>query len=43
MNYIDDGAYEYIYSAFITLKTGRKIYAPQYGLKAFRFRVKRKF
>ena len=26
---------EYIYTAFITLKNGKRIYASQYGLKAF--------
>ena len=28
-------AVEYIYTAFITLKNGKRIYASQYGLKAF--------
>ena len=31
---------EYIYTAFITLKNGRHIYASQYGLKAFCIPVK---
>ncbi len=30
---------EYIYTAFITLKNGKRIYASQYGLKAFRIPV----
>lgn len=33
---------EYIYTAFITLKNGTRIYARQYGLKAFRIPVKRR-
>lgn len=35
-------AVEYIYRAFITLKNGKRIYARQYGKKAFCFPVKRK-
>lgn len=35
-------AVEYIYTAYITLKNGKRIYASQYGLKAFRIPVKRK-
>jgi len=35
-------AVKYIYTAFITLKNGKRIYASQYGLKAFRIAVKRK-
>lgn len=31
---------EYIYTAFITLKNGKRIYARQYGLKAFCIPVK---
>lgn len=34
--------YEYIYVAYITTRSGRRIYACQYGLKCFRIRVKRK-
>ena len=37
-----DDAVEYIYTAFITLKNGKRIFAWQYGLKAFCFPVKRK-
>lgn len=37
-----NGAVEYIYTAFITLKNGKRIYASQYGLKAFRIAVKQK-
>lgn len=29
----------YVYSAYRTLKDGRRIYAKDYGLKAFRFWV----
>lgn len=37
-----DDAVKYIYTAFITLKNGKRIYASQYGLKAFRIPVKPK-
>lgn len=30
-----------VYTAFITLKNGRRIYAWQYGKKAFRFYVEK--
>ena len=33
-------AVEYIYTAFITLKNGKRIYASQYSLKAFCIPVK---
>lgn len=33
-------AVEYIYTAFVTLKKGKRIYASQYGLKAFCIPVK---
>lgn len=36
-----DGSVEYIYTAFITLKNGKRIYASQYGLRAFYIPVKR--
>lgn len=32
----------YIYVAFITLRNGKRIYARQYGLKAFRIAVKKR-
>ena len=32
---------EYIYTAYITLKNGKRIYASQYGLKAFYIPVRR--
>ena len=32
---------EYIYTAFITLKNGKRLYVSQYGLKAFYIPVKR--
>lgn len=35
-------AVEYIYTAFITLKNGKRIYARQYGLKAFCIPVRSK-
>lgn len=31
---------KYIYVAFITLRNGKRIYARQYGYKAFRIAVK---
>ena len=31
----------YIYVAFITLRNGKRIYARQYGHKAFRISIKR--
>lgn len=31
-----------VYTAYITLKNGKRIYAWQYGLKAFRISVKKK-
>ncbi len=31
-----------VYTAYITLKNGKRIYAWQYGLKAFRICVKKK-
>jgi hypothetical protein len=34
--------YDIVYTKFITLKNGRRIYASSYGLKAFRLRVRRK-
>ena len=30
---------KFIYTAYITLKNGRRIYAKQYGLKAFRIPI----
>ena len=37
-----DDEYEIIYRAFITLKSGKRLYANQVGLKAFPIRVKTK-
>lgn len=37
-----DDAVEYIFTAYITLKNGKRIYAKQRGLKAFRILVKRR-
>jgi hypothetical protein len=34
------GEYMYVYTAYITTKSGFKIYARNRGLKAFRIRVK---
>lgn len=36
----EDGCY--IYTAYITLRNGQRLYAWQKGLRAFRIRVKRK-
>jgi len=33
--------YEYIFVAYITLRNGKRLYAWQKGLKAFRIRVKK--
>lgn len=33
---------DYIYTAYITLRDGRRLYADQYGLKAFCIPRKRK-
>lgn len=33
---------EAVYSAYITLRNGKRIYAKQYGLQAFCFLAKRK-
>lgn len=41
MSVSQDNSIEYIYVAFITLKNGSRIYAKQYGLKAFRIPVKK--
>ncbi len=38
----EDDAYDIIYVASIRLKTGRRIYAHQYGKKAFAIKIKRK-
>jgi hypothetical protein len=32
--------YHYVYTAYITLKNGRRIYASSYGKKAFAFLVR---
>lgn len=37
-----DDAVEYIFTAFITLRNGKRIYASQYGLKAFCIPVRRR-
>jgi hypothetical protein len=36
-----DEDYEYIYVAYVTTRDGKRIYASEKGLKAFRIRVKR--
>ena len=33
---------EYIFTKYITTRNGKRIYAWQYGLKAFRIRVNKK-
>ena len=33
--------YEVVYTAFITLKNGKRIYASSYGLKAFRLEIRK--
>ena len=40
MNEIRKSDVTYIYVAFITLRNGKRIYARQYGHKAFRIAVK---
>ena len=40
MSKTHNDAVEYIYTAFIALKNGKRIYASQYGLKAFCIPVK---
>ena len=40
MSKTHNDAVEYIYTAFITLKNGKRIYTSQYGLKAFCIPVK---
>ena len=42
MKFRHDDVVEYIYTAYITLKNGKRLYARQRGLKAFRIPVKRK-
>ena len=42
MNNPVDDSVEYIFVAFITLKNGKRIYAKQYGLKAFRIPIRKK-
>ena len=37
-----DKDYKIIYTAFITLRNGKRIYAANYGLKAFRIKVRRR-
>lgn len=36
-----DDDYEYIFVSYITTRDGKRIYASEKGLKAFRIRVKR--
>lgn len=42
MKAINDREEKVVYSTYITTKSGRKIYAWQKGLKAFRFVVKKR-
>ncbi len=39
---MNDDDYEEVFTAYITLKNGKRLYASSYGLKAFCIRVKRK-
>lgn len=41
MNRMDKYPMEFIYTTVVTLKNGRKLYASDYGLKAFRISVRR--
>lgn len=40
MNEMIPDGYHYIFVAFITLRNGKRIYARNYGLRAFRILVK---
>ncbi len=40
MNDVIPNGYHYVFVAFITLKDGRRIYAKNYGKRAFRILVK---
>lgn len=42
MSVRENGDVKYIFTAYITLKNGRRIYAWQYGLKAFCIAIKSK-
>jgi hypothetical protein len=39
---MSEDEYEYIFVAYITLRSGKRVYARQKGLRAFRIRVRRK-
>lgn len=41
MNNTQNDEYIYIFVAYITLKNGKRIYARNYGKRAFRIRVKK--
>lgn len=34
--------FEFVYVAFITLRNGKRLYARQYGRRAFRLKVRKK-
>lgn len=40
MKNVNDSSARYIYRPYITLKNGKRIFAWQYGKKAFKIRVK---
>ena len=37
----DSDEFEFIYTAYITLRNGKRLYASSVGLRAFRIRVRR--
>jgi hypothetical protein len=37
----DAGSRRVVYSRYITLRSGKRLYASAYGLKAFRFEVRK--
>lgn len=39
---MDEDNFHYIYTPYVTTRSGKRIYAAQYGLRAFRIRVRRK-
>ena len=40
MRALENDSVEYIYTAYITLRNGKRIYASQYGIKAFCIPIK---
>lgn len=37
-----DDSFEYVYTAYITLRNGKRLFAANYGKKAFRLKVRRR-